>query len=124
MSNRERPAKSVEAPAKKRDDNQPEWLEYNETHAIITLNVPMEIAGVKASRLEMRRPKLKDRREADNKFGNSRDKAEEKEVFMFLALTDLAPEELDEIDLDDYVRMQRAYAGFLSSVPKRSGAQY
>lgn len=124
MSDRKRPEKSVNPGSKPREKDQPEWLDYTDHHAVITLNVPLEVSGVMTSRLEMRRPKLKDRREADRQFGNSREKAEEKEEFMFCNLTDLTPDELNEIDLDDYVRLQRAFQGFLSSAPKRSlGAQ-
>lgn len=118
MSERKRPERPVEVPnAKPRKPDQPEWLEYTDTHAVIALNVPLEVSGVKTSCLEMRRPKLKDRREADRQFGP--DKAEEKEAFLFCNLTDLAPDELEEIDLDDYVRIQQAFQGFLSSALKR-----
>lgn len=113
---RERPAKPVE---KKRDKDQPEWLEQTDTHAIITLNVPIEVSGVKISQLKMRRPKLKDRREADRQFGDDEHAAEEKELFMFTSLTDMTPDELEELDLDDYVRMQQAFQGFLSSARQR-----
>lgn len=112
---RKRPAS--EAP-KKSGKDLPDWLEETEGGARITLNVPLKIGGVKTGVLEMRRPKLRDRREADKMFKEN--EAEEKELHLFSNLTDMTPDEMDEIDLDDYVRMQFAFQNFLSSRQMRT----
>jgi len=56
--------------------------------------------------IEMRKPKVKDKRAV----ANIENEADE-EVALFANLTGLAEEEIDELYLEDYSKLQEAYVG-------------
>lgn len=58
--------------------------------------------------ITMRRPKVKDLKAAD---GGT---AQDQETTLFANLCELAPADLDEMDLADYKQLQKTYEGFLS----------
>lgn len=89
----------------------PDYLQINEGNIVITLNAGIEIDGVKTKTLTMRAPKVKDQRAADKLAGDNSDR----ELFVFGNLCGIAPSDFDEMDLDDYVRVQVAYSNFIKS---------
>jgi hypothetical protein len=102
--------------------NCPDWLTYIEGGAAkITLQFPITLSGVATDTVTMRRPKVRDRLEADNMFGAGQEG--QREMHFFTSLTELAPEELGEIDLGDYVRMQQVFSGFLPSQHRRRSGE-
>lgn len=76
----------------------------------IQLDHPMQIDGQSIHELTIRRPKVKDLREAE-KAGAG---ASEQELSLFARLTGINPEDLDEMDLADYQKLQQRYSAFLS----------
>lgn len=114
---RTRPSRSAYDPNKPiSPDNHPEWLMYVEKGAAkITIEYPTEFSGVLTDTIVMRRPKVKDRMDAETTY---RDKTDtEKELYFFTTLTDLTPDDIGELDFKDYLRMQAAFRSFLSSAP-------
>lgn len=78
----------------------------------INLLFPIEINGVKTDRLVMRRPKLKDIRNASRVSGKD---TEEQEIRLFSFLTDCAPNDLEELDYADYGRLQETFQRMVKS---------
>ncbi|MDE2389591.1 MAG: phage tail assembly protein [Betaproteobacteria bacterium] len=72
----------------------------------VKLSIPIQINGVSTDRLVMRRPKLKDFRNAAKMAGKDQ---EEQEIRLFCILTDCAPSDLEELDFADYRKLQRAF---------------
>ena len=81
---------------------------------IITLQWPVTIGGTKVSTVTMRRSKVRDRLQSE-KAGKT---AGEVEINLFAKLCSLGPEEIEDIDLDDYGRLQAGFSSFLSSRPQ------
>lgn len=77
------------------------------SHAVIDLQYPLE-NGARA--LNMRRPKVRDMLAADKAKGNDA----EKEIAMFANLCEVAPTDIEALDMADYKALQQAYQGFLS----------
>lgn len=75
----------------------------------IDLAYPIDVAGAKLKALRMRRPTVNDMLVSDATKGG--DAA--KELAMFSALTEQAPEDLRKLDLADYKKVQEAFKGFL-----------
>lgn len=73
---------------------------------VISLGIPIKINGVLTDRLVMRRPKLKDLRNASKTAGKD---AEEQEIRLFSILTDCAPSDLEELDYADYGKLQDTF---------------
>lgn len=76
------------------------------TNEVIKLSIPIQINGVTVDRLSMRRPKLKDFRNASKIAGKD---AEEQEIRLFSILTDCAPNDLEELDYADYGKLQDTF---------------
>ena len=76
----------------------------------ITLDHPLTIDGKQVSELSMRRPKVKDQRNAEKAAADDAGR----EIHLFSALTGVNPEDLEELDMADYVKLQRQYSDFLS----------
>ncbi len=75
----------------------------------IVLARPLTNQGTTLAELEMRRPKLKDHIAA-NKASNDE---LESECALFAALCGVNPEDMTEMDMADYRKLQEAYRGFL-----------
>lgn len=82
--------------------------------AVIDLKYPLEDG---TNRLNMRRPKVRDMLAADKAKGSDA----EKEIAMFANLCEVAPGDIEALDMADYKELQTAYSGFLSSGPKMPG---
>ena len=77
--------------------------------AKIELRYPVEVDGRKLTTLTMRRPKVRDDRDARRIAGDD-DAA--RELALFGNLCGEAPELIEELDLADYHRLQQAFRGF------------
>ena len=77
----------------------------------INLSYPINSShGAEINELRMRRPKVRDRLVAEKMSGNQ----SEKEVRFIANLCELAPEDIEELDMADYNKIQTALSGFLS----------
>ena len=76
----------------------------------IKLKHPITIDGAEVSELNLRRPKVRDVRAAD-KAGSSDG---EREIRLFANLCEVTPAAIEELDMADYLQVQRAYQDFLS----------
>ena len=76
--------------------------------AHITLTHPVEADGRAIASLTMRRPKVRDERDARRVASDD----EEREIALFANLCQVAPETIHEMDLDDYRNLQKAFMGF------------
>lgn len=76
----------------------------------IKLDYPITIKGEVISKLNIRRPKLRDQISAEKTAVDDAGK----EIALFANLCEVTPETLEELDLKDYLKLQKAYNGFLS----------
>ena len=76
----------------------------------IQLDYPIMIDGQKITRIDMRRPKVRDRLLSEKLDGSDA----EKEVRLLANLCEFPPQQLEELDMADYVKLQEALADFLS----------
>ena len=76
----------------------------------IKLAYPISVSGRQLDELSMRRPKVRDRLSSEKHSGNEA----EKEIRFIANLCELAPNEIEELDMADYVRVQEALAGFFT----------
>ena len=78
----------------------------------LKLTYPVKLAdGRTLAELTLRRSKVKDLKHA----ARYSDKTEEQETALLAALCGLAPEDMDELDLADYRKLQDAFRGMLDS---------
>lgn len=79
----------------------------------VKLTFPIRIDGAEVAELTVRRSKVSDHKAARlTSGGNSQDY----EIHLFSRLTGVPIESFDDMDYDDYLKIQEAYTGFLSSV--------
>lgn len=83
----------------------------------IVLDHPVNVDGLEIKTLGLRRPKVKDQLTADKAGGSDA----EKEIRLFANLSEQPPAVIEELDLADYAKLQKAYTGFLSSAPGSAG---
>ena len=76
----------------------------------IELTHPIDIDGTKVSVLQLRRPKVRDMFSVEKSVDNDA----EKEIQLFANLCELTPENLLDLDMADYSKLQKAYQDFLS----------
>lgn len=74
----------------------------------ITLDYPFEFKGLNIQELKMRRPKVIDLMTAQKQKTDS-----EQEVTLLSNLCEVSPECIQQLDLIDYGRVQKAYQDFL-----------
>ena len=75
----------------------------------ITLKYPVTVDGATHTTLTMRRPKVCDSRDAQRGGTNA-----DSEIRLFANLCEVTPAAIEELDMADYMRMQKVYEGFLS----------
>ena len=75
-------------------------------------------AGAPIISIEIRRPLVRDLRQAAKKGGNK----EEQEIEMIGNLCHLAPDEVDKLDLADFAEIQKVIAGFLPEASQASAS--
>ncbi len=71
----------------------------------IKFDKPVEIAGIKVDKVELREPRVQDIIEMQKRSGLD----SEKELFLFADLTQIAPDELRKIPLKAYRKIQEAF---------------
>jgi len=77
----------------------------------IDLDYPITVKGEQVSQLQIsRRPKVKDMRKAQEEASSDAGQ----ELHLFAVLTGINPEDLEELDLSDYAKLQSAYSRFLA----------
>ncbi len=76
----------------------------------IELTHSIEIDGAKVSVIQLRRPKVRDMLSVEKSVDNDA----EKEIQLFANLSELSPDNLLELDMADYAKLQKAYQDFLS----------
>ncbi len=76
----------------------------------IELKHPVTVDGAGIKQLTLRRPKVRDMIASDKAGGSDA----EKEIRTFAHLCEVSPETIEELDLADYLKLQKAYQGFLS----------
>lgn len=76
----------------------------------IELTHPINLDGTKVSLLQLRRPKVRDMLSVEKSVDNDA----EKEIQLFANLCELTPENLHDLDMVDYAKLQKAYQDFLS----------
>lgn len=75
----------------------------------ITLDYPIVTGKGRVEKLDVRRPKVKDLKAAA-RFGKT---PEDQETGLFAILTGLVPEDLNEMDLVDYAKLQDSFRSFV-----------
>ncbi len=81
----------------------------------VSLQFPVEINGQVVSELTMRRPRVKDSLIHEKQFPGERRGSLESDIAMFARLCDMAPKDLENLDMSDVVNLQGAFRGFFSS---------
>ena len=76
----------------------------------IELTHPINLDGTNVSLLQLRRPKVRDMLSVEKSVDNDA----EKEIQLFANLCELTPENLHDLDMVDYAKLQKAYQDFLS----------
>ena len=76
----------------------------------IELTHSIEIDGAKVGVIQLRRPKVRDMLSVEKCVDNDA----EKEIQLFANLSELSPDNLLELDMADYAKLQKAYQDFLS----------
>ena len=76
----------------------------------VTLTDPITIDGVKVAVLQLRRPKVRDMLSVEKTAQNDA----EKEIQLFANLCEVSPDNLLDLDMADYAKLQKAYQDFLS----------
>jgi len=76
----------------------------------VELSHAIEIDGVKVSVIQLRRPKVRDMLSVEK----STDNDAEKEINLFANLCELTPDNLLDLDMSDYAKLQKVYQDFLS----------
>jgi len=76
----------------------------------IELSRPIDVNGVPMGVIKLRRPKVRDMLSVETQTGSDA----EKEIQLFAHLSELTPEQLMDLDMSDYSKLQKAYQDFLS----------
>ena len=79
-----------------------------ERTATVELMFPVEQDGLAVDKLVMRRPKVRDSRDAARGGGSDADV----ELRQFANLCEVSPELLEDLDMADYIKLQEAFRGF------------
>ena len=77
---------------------------------VIALQYPVRVNGQEITELHMRRPKVRDRLVVEKISGSQA----EKEVRFIANLCEVAPGDIEELDMADYTKVQEAVTNFLS----------
>lgn len=82
----------------------------------ITLNIPVTVENITHDKLNIRRPKVRDRLAVER----IKKTDAEKEIAMIANLAEVSVETIEELDLADYGKVQEVLQGFLVPVPVTS----
>lgn len=76
----------------------------------VSLEYPITVNGQEIDRLSLRRPRVGDQMAMRK---HSKDEAAQ-EIFLFSALAEVSPADIEKLDMKDYQKLQEVYRGFLS----------
>ncbi|HBG94701.1 MAG TPA: phage tail assembly protein [Chromatiaceae bacterium] len=76
----------------------------------IKLRYPLRVNGQEVTEIQLRRPKVRDRLAVEKMSASQA----EKEVRFIANLCEMAPDEIEELDMADYTKIQETVTGFLS----------
>ena len=76
----------------------------------ITLQYPLQVNGHEVTEIRLRRPKVRDRLAVEKMSASQA----EKEVRFVANLCEMAPDEIEELDMADYTKIQETVTSFLS----------
>lgn len=82
-----------------------EWLSISSGVAVVRLSKPVSCNGVEVEDLTLRAPTVRDIRMASQLAHND----EERELQLFASLIRIGRDELEDLKLSDYQRLQHAY---------------
>lgn len=77
----------------------------------INLDYPIDFEGGKLSNITLRRPSVKDARNARTKHKDAADQ----EIALIASLAGLPPSAIEDLDMSDYAKLQEALSGFFGS---------
>lgn len=89
--------------------NSKEYIEYSEARATIALSRPLSVDGTKVPKVTMREPTVRDEMLARKTAGDSTGN----EIILLANLCSLSEEDMKNMPLKDYRRLQEAFLGFL-----------
>lgn len=78
----------------------------------IVLSRPVTVDGEEVARLEMRRAKVRDSRDAQKQAAGKT--AADVDIALFANLCEVSTEVIEELDISDYMRVQEAYGAFMA----------
>lgn len=85
----------------------------SDTGVTIKLRFPVKVDGSDIGTLSMRRPKVKDHKRAAITAKNMT--TSDYEIHLFASLCGVPIESIEDLDMADYTKVQKAYEDFLSS---------
>ncbi|MEG1825518.1 MAG: phage tail assembly protein [Cloacibacillus sp.] len=85
----------------------------------IDLSYPITIDGTETSVLVMRRPKVVD----TVLFQKSQGTDADKEIKLFSNLCEVTPEEIGQLDMMDYAKLQVQYGNFMAPEPQKETSE-
>lgn len=86
----------------------PKYLEETNGVIKIELNTPIDIDGAEVSTLSMREPTVQDQLDVDSMKGTQANK----EVSMLANLCEISPDDVKQMKMRNYRRLQEAYEVF------------
>ena len=84
----------------------------------IKLKNPIKVDGAEVAELNMRRPKVRDLERMDKAAGGQMAQA----IALVGDLTELTPDQVREIDGEDFIAISKMLGDFLEGAPATSGA--
>jgi hypothetical protein len=85
-----------------------DFVSYGDGHADVALSRGLDLAGAKVMALRMREPNVADQLVLDKMKGSDA----ENEIALLANLCALAPDDIKQLPLRDYRRVQAAFLGF------------
>ena len=77
----------------------------------IILDHPIDLEGRKLTEITLRRPKVREARDARKKHKDAADQ----EIELIAQLSGLPPSAIEDLDIGDYTRIQEVLGGFFGS---------
>jgi hypothetical protein len=87
----------------------PEWLAEGVGYSDITLSKPASLNGVSTASVRMREPTVRDQEVASEMTGSDASR----EIAVFANLCGIAPDDIRELSIRDYKRLQVAWSAFI-----------
>lgn len=85
----------------------------------IELSYPITIDGTETNALVMRRPKVAD----TVLFQKSQGTDADKEINLFANLCEVTPDDINQLDMMDYAKLQEQYGNFIAPEPPKETSE-